>query len=74
MNKILVILVGEDNTAKIDAGGIELQTVAGVREAISMATFAESYLTEVLVNLRAKELAEEHAKPEDLPAGSSDTE
>ena len=74
MNKVLVILVGEDNTAKIDAGGIELSTVDGVRQAISMATFAESYLTEVLVNLRAKELAEEHAKPEDLPTGDSGTE
>lgn len=66
MNKALVILVTEDNTAKIDAGGIELSTVDGVREAISMAKFAQDHLTEVLVQMRARELAEA-PKSDDTP-------
>ena len=74
MNKMLVIMVTDEGIGKIDAGGLELTDIDGVRQAISMTTFAGTYLNEVLVNLRAKELAENATKAEDLPAADSGPE
>ena len=64
MNKVLVILTTDNGKATIDAGGIDLGTVDGVREARTMARFAESYLADVLINLVANEISKTSAKPD----------
>ena len=59
MKKLLVVMVDpSNNQGSFDAGGLDLFSVAGVKEALMMAEFAQRGLTDRLVELRARELAE----------------
>ena len=58
MNKVLIIMVRDNGQGFVDAGGLDLSDVHGVREAINMTEFARSQMTEALVQMRARELAQ----------------
>ena len=59
MNKALIIMLGDNGQGFVNAGGLDLSSVEGIREALAMTEFARAQMTEALVQLRAKELAEE---------------
>ena len=59
MNKTLIVLIRDNGQGFVDAGGLDLTSVEGIREALAMTEFARAQMTEALVQLRARELAEE---------------
>ena len=56
MNKVVVISRDEENRVNVNTGGIELDTVHGLREAIGLATLTVNHLSEMLIEARAQEL------------------
>lgn len=72
MNKIVIISLTEEMRMNVDAGGIDLRTADGLREAMSIADRGRAALTDALINTMAAELAAKKDQTQELAAKNAE--